>query len=118
TSGSCRSDPQPRTKEEFIMAVTLANQQENYRAVYVEATGDGASTSFVITHAKFRKPNHSVKATGVTAPSSLYTHSSGGGLRVPLGTSVAIASTVLDAVKGTITITTSAAIANATTAYF
>lgn len=99
------------------MALVIANQHENHRSVYWEVTGDGATTAFTITHHRMQKTGHTVAVFGVTAPTKQSGRSGRGGLLFPEdGTAVALASSSLSG--STISVTTSAAIANATVAYF
>lgn len=101
------------------MAVTIANQIENHRGVYFEATGDGATTALVVSHNRNKRPNHSVTATGnLLAGTSVERRSGSGGLQMPNGTAVAISSVSINNTTGAITVNTTAAIANGTKAAF
>src|SRR5437899_615697 len=99
------------------MAVTIANQIENHRGLSWEVTGDGATTSWTVTHGRFAKPNHSLQVFGVTSPTSFSRRSGRGGLfTAEDGTAVAVTSTSLS--SKTLTVNTTAAIGNGTKAYF
>lgn len=99
------------------MAVVIANQIENHRGIYWEVTGDGATTAFTVNHTRMQRPNHTMKVFGVTAPTKFSRRSERGGFVAPEdGTAVAVTSSVLTAAA--LVVTTTAAIANATKAYF
>lgn len=99
------------------MAVTIANQQENHRGLYAEVTGDGATTALVFTHHSGLHTGHTATATVLTAVSGFENGKSGrGGFVFPsTGTAATVSSVVVTST--TITVNTSAAIANATKAY-
>lgn len=100
------------------MAISLSNQVENHRGVYVQVTGDGATTAIPITfHQTNSRPNHTVKTVlAVTAPTGHFTHSGNGGFLAPSGGSaVTVSSTTLSG--NVITVNTSAAIGNGAVAH-
>jgi hypothetical protein len=100
------------------MAVTIANQVRNHRGIYAEVTGDGATTALVFTHNSAVHANTTASAFVVTAPtvSTIFRRSSRGGFHFPAdGTAATVSSVVVTAT--TVTVNTSAAVANGTLAY-
>lgn len=101
------------------MSVTIANQMENHRGVAWEVTGDGATTSFTVTHHSFRKANHTVQVTGSLVGTSKDRGSGKGGLQAEMGgTAIAITSASLAPTTGVITVQTTSAIGNGAKGYF
>jgi hypothetical protein len=99
------------------MAISISNQIENHRGVYVQVVGDGATTAIPITHHMTARPNHTVSvALAVTAPTNHGAHSGKGGFVAPGGgTAITISSVTISG--SVITVNTSAAIGNGTTGY-
>lgn len=99
------------------MSVTYSNQIENHRGVYFEAVGDGVITALTVSHRRSVFGNTTAKATVTTAPSGANERKSGtGGFTYPAtGTAVTVSSVTVSSTS--ITVHTSAAVANATKAY-
>lgn len=99
------------------MAVTIANQVENHRGIYFEATGDGSTTALVISHNRSLHNSPTASAFVVTGPTGQPDRrSERGGHNFPAnGTAVTVSSVVVTATQ--ITVNTSAAIGNGTKAY-
>jgi hypothetical protein len=99
------------------MAIAYANQVSNHRAVYFEATGDGATTALTVNHNLGVHSNQTATAFVVTAPVGQPDYPSGkGGHRYP-STATAAAVSSVTVTPTTVTVNTSAAIPNATKAY-
>ena len=98
------------------MAVAYANQVENHRGVYFEATGDGSTTALTVTHARGVHANTTASATVTTAGAGFERKSGKGGFVYPTsGTNVTVSSVTVSATS--VTVNTSAAVGNGTKAY-
>lgn len=100
------------------MAVAFANQVNNHRGVYFEATGDGATTALTVNHGSGVHAGTTATAFVVTGPtvSTIFRRSNRGGFHYPAdGTAVTVSSVTVSSTQ--VTVNTSAAVGNGTKAY-
>lgn len=101
------------------MAITITLPAQNHRAVAYKATGDGATTGHNVSHNRRNGKLVSArtcKAFVVTGATKYDTRSERGGLLAPTDGTVVPVTSCVDNLDGTITVTTTAAIGNATVA--
>ena len=98
------------------MSLAVSNTQISHRGAYGEVTGDGASTSIVLSLSHLHRRAADTGTAFVVVAPTTYTHKSGrGGFLFPEGTAVAVSSAVVSG--GNVSITTQSAIGNGTKAY-
>jgi hypothetical protein len=101
----------------MAITVDVLTIRQNHRGMYFEFIGDGATTVVKVAHSRFVRPGMTCTAQVVTAPTTQDSgNSNWGGHNVPKGTPATVSSAVVNS-DGTVSVTLSAAVTNATRAY-